>query len=356
VADHAKDSKKQEILRRKLQSHPIWQYPPEERLQHDRERLEIFELVMECKGVSARLENRLNNTPPDTGLLADEEKALREVRFNPSQARSRFDGVAFTESVNKAIAHYDPAAGKEFMAYLDAIYANAMRETANSQAMRAQGDVRLNREEAEIWKVVCLPCEKQGKDPAAMPEAFYKGIAESMGKPLSTVKSVVCLAATVRRTVSLNSSADDEDGKLPDAADPNQRYPQDRLEKEIEVMEVIERFADKERKEYPRIFFTNDTLNPLCDDRPAALRKQECAVLEKREQLLWNRIFDRGYIDFVFCPQKPARLRAVPDTPLTRPLQDSSIAAYRQISPAAVSYQRRRYKAMMNDIWRELCQ
>ena len=37
MADYAKDSEKQAALRRQIEKHPIWQYPPEERLQHNRE-------------------------------------------------------------------------------------------------------------------------------------------------------------------------------------------------------------------------------------------------------------------------------------------------------------------------------
>ena len=37
MADYAKDSEKQAALRRQIEKHPVWQYPPEERLQHNRE-------------------------------------------------------------------------------------------------------------------------------------------------------------------------------------------------------------------------------------------------------------------------------------------------------------------------------
>ena len=36
MADYAKDSEKQTALRRQIENHPIWQYPPEERLQQKR--------------------------------------------------------------------------------------------------------------------------------------------------------------------------------------------------------------------------------------------------------------------------------------------------------------------------------
>ena len=51
------------------------------------------------------------------------------------------------------------------MAYFDTIYANAMHESVNKQSMREQGDVRLTRGEARLWKRLCELCEKQGIDP-----------------------------------------------------------------------------------------------------------------------------------------------------------------------------------------------
>lgn len=49
MADYAKDSEKQTALRRQIENHPIWQYPPEERLQHNREWQSLYLLVFEFK-------------------------------------------------------------------------------------------------------------------------------------------------------------------------------------------------------------------------------------------------------------------------------------------------------------------
>lgn len=37
MSENAKDTKKQAALREQIEHHPLWNYPPEERLQHDRE-------------------------------------------------------------------------------------------------------------------------------------------------------------------------------------------------------------------------------------------------------------------------------------------------------------------------------
>ena len=62
--------------------------------------------------------------------------------------------------------------------------------------------------------------------------------------------------------------------------------------------------------------------------------------------MLWNRIFVQGYIDFTFAPPPaPDCLCNLLRARLQRPLQDATIAAYKQVSAAAVSYQRKRYTA-----------
>lgn len=83
MADYAKDSEKQTALRRQIENHPIWQYPPEERLQHNREWQSLYLLVFEFKEFLQKLENRLNNAGYDTGYLKQDEDAMLEARSHP---------------------------------------------------------------------------------------------------------------------------------------------------------------------------------------------------------------------------------------------------------------------------------
>ena len=137
MADYAKDSEKQAALRRQIEKHPIWQYPPEERLQHNREWQSLYLLVFEFKEFLQKLENRLNNTAYDTGLLKQDEDAMLDARYTRrSKLRNKLDTLTFTEAMRKAVARYDASSGKEFMAYFDTIYANAMHEAMNRQSMR----------------------------------------------------------------------------------------------------------------------------------------------------------------------------------------------------------------------------
>ena len=205
MADYAKDSEKQAALRRQIEKHPIWQYPPEERLQHNREWQSLYLLVFEFKEFLQKLENRLNNTAYDTGLLKQDEDAMLDARYTRrSKLRNKLDTLTFTEAMRKAVARYDASSGKEFMAYFDTIYANAMHEAMNRQSMREQGDIRLNRGEARLWKRLCELCDKQGIDPSELSDAFYDRAADILDVDADALKSIGRNATAARRTVSLN--------------------------------------------------------------------------------------------------------------------------------------------------------
>ena len=95
-------------------------------------------------------------------------------------------------------------------------------------------------------------------------------------------------------------------------------------------------------------------LGPLCTDKPELPPERYCALLEKQEELLWEQILVKGYINYLFEPNKPERLRALLDIAPTHPLQDSSVAAYQHVTAAAVSYQRRRYAKILQEISKQL--
>lgn len=174
-----------------------------------------------------------------------------------------------------------------------------------------------------------------------------------MGLDEDALRRLIRNATSARRTFSLNEDGGDN-GPAFDMADPGQEDLQLRLERTTEAMRVIALFAGKDIKDYPRLFFTTDVLGPLCAAKPTFPPERYCALLEKQEDLLWNHIFVRGYIDFLFDPAHPARLRVLPDTPLAHPLRDSSVAAYQHVTPAAVSSQRKQYTALLHKMMAQM--
>lgn len=333
MPDYQKDTPRQAALRREIETHAIWQYPPEERLQHNREWQSLYLLVFEFKNFLQKIEHRLQNT--DASALAQDEEAMLDARYTRrSQLRGKLDTLTFTQAMRTAVAKFDATSGKEFLAYFDAIYSNALHENVNKQANRDQGDIGLSSREGKLWKRVLDLCDKQGLDEDAL-------------------RRLIRNATSARRTFSLNEDGGDN-GPAFDMADPGQEDLQLRLERTTEAMRVIALFAGKDIKDYPRLFFTTDVLGPLCAAKPTFPPERYCALLEKQEDLLWSHIFVRGYIDFLFDPAHPARLRVLPDTPLAHPLRDSSVAAYQHVTPAAVSSQRKQYTALLHKMMAQM--
>lgn len=170
MPDYQKDTPRQAALRREIETHAIWQYPPEERLQHNREWQSLYLLVFEFKNFLQKIEHRLQNT--DASALAQDEEAMLDARYTRrSQLRGKLDTLTFTQAMRTAVAKFDTTSGKEFLAYFDAIYSNALHENVNKQANRDQGDIGLSSREGKLWKRVLDLCDKQGLDapPPASP-------------------------------------------------------------------------------------------------------------------------------------------------------------------------------------------
>lgn len=353
MEENAKDTPKQAALREQIENHPIWQYPPQERLSHQREWQDLYLLVLDFKKFKKTLKRRLDNVD-ESALLADEAQMERTRISNSNDRRTKLDALSFTLALRNAVAKYDAAPDRKFMAYFDAVYVNTLHEQVNKQANRNQGKMALNRREGALWGSFSKLCEKQGLAADEAPISFYKKAAEALHTDPESLLKLARRRAAVH-TVSLDQKlSDSEDGPTFDAADPNQEDIQARLERTAEAMRTLAMFANKDMKEYPRLFFTGDVLAPMYSDRLGMSDVQYCALLEKQEDLLWERLFVRGYLEYLFEPAKPDAMRDFLKLQPTHPLQDSSVAAYKGITAAAVSYQRKKYTAMLKELMKQL--
>lgn len=352
MAEYAKDTPEQAALRERIENHPIWQYPPAERLTHQREWQQLYLLVLEFKKFKQTLENRLRDVDKNA-MLRDEDEMQRARYANSGERRTKLDTVSFTIALRNAVAKFDAAPGREFLAYFDAIYVNTLHKEVNKQATRNQGDVALNRREGSLWKNLCILCEKQGVNVKDMPSAFYEKAAAALDTTPETLLRIVQNASTVR-TVSLDQPLDEEGSTVFDMADPRQDDIQNRLERTTEAMRTLAMFASKDMKEYPRMFFTDDVLAPMYSGKSGMPPERYCLLLEKQEELLWERLFVLKYLHYLFEPNAPETLRMLLNLTPAHPLQDSSVAAYMNVTAAAVSYQRKKYTALLGKLLQEL--
>lgn len=171
MPDYQKDTPRQAALRREIETHAIWQYPPEERLQHNREWQSLYLLVFEFKNFLQKIEHRLQNT--DASALAQDEEAMLDARYTRrSQLRGKLDTLTFTQAMRTAVAKFDTTSGKEFLAYFDAIYSNTLHENVNKQANRDQGDIGLSSRRANCGSGCWICATSRAWTPAACQPPF----------------------------------------------------------------------------------------------------------------------------------------------------------------------------------------
>lgn len=331
-------------LERRIEEHPLWQLPGEQRLRDTARWQEMYLLVMRRKGFLQKVERRLQSS--DSALAEDEEELLSARYSRAGRRRGLYDSCAFAESLRAAVKGYDPEKGGSFLAYFDAIYEKDLHRAANREQGQRQESARpLTRGETNLWKELCRLTEKLGLDPRDLPAGYYRTLADLLGASPEQVEKLLHKCSATRWITSLDR---EEEDPLPEPEDPAARSEMERLERAQQAIGAIALFAERDAAEYPRLFFTTDVLAPMRAQEPTVDPTAYCRLLEKQEPLLWARVFPRGYIDFVFLPPPaPDTLRHLLAARMGHPLQDSTIAAFKEVTPAAVSYQRKRYAAAM---------
>ena len=341
----------QDQLQEAIETHEILRLPPEQRLSSERLRMEFVLLVMRYCGFEQKLEKRLRQQ--ETVALVEQEDEMEQALYQKKGRAKKFDSFAFLTAFNSAVKGYDASAGVPFLGYFHSIYSREIVKTAQQQRRVVhQEEAPLTRDETRIWKELTKLCEKLGLDWNTLPASYYKKIADYLGMSEQAVRGTMQKCMLARRLTSLDEEIDD-DGNTPDAADPDAEDPQTRLERMEEILKAVTRFADLDAKEYPKLFFTNDILAPLREKNPAVDPGAYCGVLKRVEPTLWRGVFVPQYISFVFAPPpEPDCVQNLLCAKMLRPLQDASIAAYKNVSAAAVSYQRKKYAELQRS-WRK---
>lgn len=339
------ETPEQQALRRRIEEHPLLRLPAGERLSHTGERMDLVMMVMRLKKFEDKLQRRLQSA--DSAMLQDEEELRAARTLRRESLPRKFDGETFTICIYKAIAGFDPARGGSFLAYFDRIYGNAMHASVNREdAIYHQERQSLSRREIRMLKEMQQLARSMGYDLKALPPRCARDLARSMGITEEALRDLLAKTSAAQRFVSMDVLPEEEEGSGRQYADPHSQDTQARLESLAEVLRAVQMFADLDCQEYPRLFFTNDVLRPMKDSDPAVDPETYCRVLLRMQDQLWNRIFVQGYIRFAFLPPpEPDSLPHLLEARLGHPLQDASIAAYKQVSAAAVSYQRKRYNA-----------
>lgn len=345
----------QQELRRRIEKHPLLTLPPEQRVGQTAQRMELLMLIMRLKKFDRKLERR--NQSQDLAILADEQE-LHDSRVSCiSRLAGKYDSVAFMSTIDKALLGYDASQGTPFLAYFDRIYVHELHRAANREdAINHQGRVALTSREGHLIKEMQRLSKVLGYHLKDLPHRYDEELARSLDLTPAQLRDLMEKADAVERFVSMDQMADSEDDSTPamQISDPHGGDAQTQLENLAEILRAVQMFADLDCQEYPRLFFTNDVLRPLKEEDGPISPDAYCRVLLRIQKSLWDQIFVHGYIEFTFAPPPaPDCIEHLLDARLSRPLQDASIAAYKKVSAAAVSYQRKRYTKAQQTWFRE---
>ncbi len=120
-------------LERRIEEHPLWQLPGEQRLRDTARWQEMYLLVMRRKGFLQKVERRLQSS--DSALAEDEEELLSARYSRAGRRRGLYDSCAFAESLRAAVKGYDPEKGGSFLARAAA--SRSSSEAYSTSAARA---------------------------------------------------------------------------------------------------------------------------------------------------------------------------------------------------------------------------
>lgn len=332
-------------LREQINSHPILELPPEERSGQARQRMEFIELLLRYLKFDRTLEEALQTE--ESALLQNEE-SLRRAQYDPMARSKQFDGVAFMEAVNEALRRYDPAAKTPFIGYFFVLYRQKLVHAAGAvtsvQEQKAFGPLK-KRDMALLRKLNALLERKHSRYRAEdLPTALCAPLAEELGVTESSLRELLRIVR-MANTIAPKEEEDGEPQELP-FEDPDSTDFVTAVESVQQLAQALELLCETDQKEYTRLFMTNDVLRPLKEDEVVDDVGYARALVQ-HEQELFDGIFERPYLGFVYEPQPaPDTMRGIILGKLRLPLRDSSIVAYKQVYASAVSMARRRFETL----------
>lgn len=341
-------SEEREALRQRINTHFLLRVPAEQRPLYTRQRLELTELLLEYKGFATLLRRDLG------GSGSTAEQSFWGYYQDRRTRTMAFDGLAFAQAAQTAIYGYSGEHGAAFLTYFDAVYERQLRGAAQekSREERSLGLAVPERKNKLIRDLSRLLEQKyHGAPPDRLPEDLCASLAAVLAVTADDVARLWALARAVRaEPLPLDSPMPDGGAHtLAEAIpDPGTDDPQERLERSAWVSELLESFADLDKREYPRLFLTNDILRPLKQPDGRTDTAAYGRLLARYEAPLFAHVFWPGYLLFVLeHPPEPDCIRSVVLAHLCRPLQSQTIAAYKNVSKAAVSQQQAAYRRLL---------
>lgn len=306
-----------------------------------------------------------------------------------------FDGVSYMNAVQDSIRGYDAGYRNEqkqtkasFVNLMASCYLHQLGDTKKEQVSIATSRAyELPEEISQVLSAISDYLKE--KNAACTVENLTQGnelyrqviqhTAKATGMKPEAIRTLLPILQKIRAE-SLDAPVGEEDqgsmGEL--VADPGtvQDMTQDRLEKQSLAFRFIQMVSKKRMKEYNRLLMNNLLLQPIhpVAGRPVyvAGKKEYADQLKQNSAGLYKMVFHLPYLEYIEWV-KPAAPRQKTDTPQQKedaprqkgdpsrievlcdgyPLKElnaKSIAAYKKVTPANVSYYSKRFAVYLEEM------
>ena len=331
---------------------------------YEKLRLQFIHFLMQKQGVEALL---LTGDSKDGQF----HRLLKTPQDYHRANGASFDGVAYTEAIQDCIRSYDPdyageGARPSFLGLFSKLYQRRLNRIRQEEINISRGTFygTLPRETLQNLARVTqfLRREYPAYTPETLPEPLCDQLAAATGLSARRVRGLLRLA-WLASTTPLDAPADREDpdgptlgGSIPDFG-PG--LPEE-FEQKMEAFWLIQFFAALTLSDYHRMFMSNLLLYPIhpkAGQPPERGNESYTGCLIDHQEELYRNVFQLGYLQFVEWRRKtesaawreadPGKIEVLCFGYPMHELLDKTVAAYKGVTPAAVSYYKNTFKALL---------
>lgn len=319
----------------------------------------------------------------------DEKGWFRVVLGDASDYRSlnkknkwnAFDGVSYMDAVWMTICKYDAdyrnkekGTKASFLHLLASCYAHQMDDTQQEQVNIASSHAyTLPKDVSHVLKVISdyLKEKKIGcsLEKLTQEDELYEQVIQYAAKATKmkpeTIRNLMPILQKIR-TESLDAPAGSEgEGNkqelVPDPVAP-QNLTQDKLEKQDLAFRFLQAVSKKKMKEYNQLLMTNLILQPIHPKagcaKTAPGSEKYADQLKQNSAGLYKMVFHLPYLNYIEwrkpkSPQQkadPAQIEVLCDGYPLKDLNAKSVAEYKEVTPANVTYYSKRFAEYLEEI------
>lgn len=300
-----------------------------------------------------------------------------------SKLRVQFDGVAYMTAVSNCISRYDAdyinsetGCPASFLGLFKAEYQNCLNSI---RAEYITGLIHIPKgKRSSLSKIIrYLQTQYPNYWNKALPDSIYQELSDIFDLPLKTTKELVS-ALRLSQTASLDAPVGESKTSVGSQVSDdceNSSFPTDmdwnNMQDHLDVYAVIQAISTLELKNYNRLLMNNQLLYPIhletysphmenknrLNNGSAEYKK----ALKDHHERLKRGVWDFPYLNFVGWKNERGNdgeaedIQVLCDYYPVQPLLKETIAKYRKVTPANVSYYIKKFEVLRCQIKDMLC-